>query len=530
MPVPFIYVLRVFTKLDLTQAYQQVELDEESKLLVTIATHKGLFKSNRLSYGVASAPGLFQREMDIIFQDLDKVAIFFDDLVVTGATREEHDRNLTCVLKRLQDCGLTLSKDKCAFAQSNIKFLGFELNAQGIQASSKKVDAIVNMKKPDNLTELKSFLGMINYYSKFIKDYSDLLSPLYKLLRKDKKWCWAKEQELAFKKAKERLASREILIHYSSDYPLKITCDASPVGLGAVVSHILPDGSDRPIAYASRVLSVAQRNYSQLDREALALVFGVKAFHQYVYGRNFILETDHKPLTYIFGPKKGIPQMAANRVQRWAVILASYDFIIKYIKGQDNGPADGLSRVSMKDTSQATDSKDLQVHNYLKAISEELQNLDSKAVRKGTSKDALLSKVRNFVMQGWPDKVEKCFEPFKSRRLELSVEDGCIMWGYRVVIPPSLRAELLVELHGIHLGVVKMKALARSYFWWPGLDKNIEEITKSCKGCLESADDPPKSTLHVWKWPQGPNHRIHLDFYGPIGGHIYLVITDAYSK
>ncbi|XP_018403039.1 PREDICTED: uncharacterized protein K02A2.6-like [Cyphomyrmex costatus] len=166
----------VFTKLDLAQAYQQVVLDEESKFLVTIATHKGLFKSNRLSYGVASASGLFQREMDKIFQDLDMVAIFFDDLVVTGATHEEHDRNLTYVLKRLQDCGLTLSKDKCAFAQSNIEFLGFELNAQGIQASSKKVDAIVNMKKPDNLSELKSFLGIINYYSKFIKDYSDLLS------------------------------------------------------------------------------------------------------------------------------------------------------------------------------------------------------------------------------------------------------------------------------------------------------------------------------------------------------------------
>ena len=162
-----------------------------------------------------------------------------------------------------------------------------------------------------------------------------MVGPLYELLKKNKIWVWTREQDLAFKRAKEYLASREILIHYDTEGHLKSRV-MHLLGLGAVLSHILSDGSDRLIAFASQILSGAQRNCFQLNRKALPLVFGVKTFHQYVYGRNFILETDHKPLTYIFGPKKGIPQLAASRVQRWTVFLAGYDFKIKHIKGQDN--------------------------------------------------------------------------------------------------------------------------------------------------------------------------------------------------
>ena len=174
---------------------------------------------NRLSLGIASAPGLSQREMEKILQNLDKVAIFFDDLVITGSMKEEHDLNVTKVLQRLQDCGLTLSRDKCALAQNSIEFLGFELSDKGIRTSSGKVDAILNIKKPENITQLKSFLGMINYYSKFIKNYADMVGPLYELLRKNKKWGWTKEQNLVFKRTKEHLVLRKILIHYDTEKP-----------------------------------------------------------------------------------------------------------------------------------------------------------------------------------------------------------------------------------------------------------------------------------------------------------------------
>lgn len=190
--------------------------------------------------------------------------------------------------------------------------------------------------------ELRSFLGIVNYYAKFIKNYSSVATPLFNLLKKDTVYKWTFKCDRAFKRIKKLLASSEVLIHYDSELPLKINCDASPTGIGAILAHQCLNGEVRPIAYASRALTVAEKNYSQLDKEALALVYAIKYFHQYVYGRKFILETDHKPLIYIFGPKKGIPQMAASRVQRWAVFLATYDFDIRHIRGKNNAAADSL--------------------------------------------------------------------------------------------------------------------------------------------------------------------------------------------
>ena len=304
-----------------------------------------MYKYNRLSYGIASAPAVFQSKMESVLEDIECVAVYFDDIFVSGKTREAHDRNLRKVLERLVKHGLTVRKGKCVFAKESISFLGYELSEQGVHISQEKIDAIVNMKAPENVAELQSFLGVLTFFSHFIRNYAEIVSPLYELLRSDVKWQWTPERKEAFENAKKHLVSRDTLVHYNPDLPIKITFNASPRGLGAVLFHVFPNNEQKPIAYASRVFTRAEQNYSQLDREALALVFGVKKFHQYVYGRKFQLETDHKPLTYIFGPKKGIPQMATNCVQRWAIFLAGYDFDISHIKGKDNSPADALSRV-----------------------------------------------------------------------------------------------------------------------------------------------------------------------------------------
>lgn len=341
------------------------------------------------------------------------------------------------------------------------------------------------------------------------------MSPLYKLLCNDVKWRWTKQCQEAFENAKKMVASNKVLVHYSTELPVKVTCDASPRGLGAVLTHILPGGEEKPVAFASRALTKAESNYSQLDREALALVFGVKSFHQFVYGRSFILETDHKPLTSIFGSKKGLPQMAASRVQRWAVFLAGYDFQIKHIKGKDNAPADSLSRVLSK-FRESIKNDDAEEYSYLNFVNEDIHAVDCEMVRKETANDPIISKIRDFVQSGWPHKIDDAFKAYQIRQLELTVEDGCLMWGHRVVIPVALRDKLLNELHSIHMGIVKMKSLARSYMWWPLMDKQIESIAKSCKLCLENAGNPPRSILHVWDWPEGPNHRVHADFCGPV--------------
>lgn len=187
---------------------------------------------------------------------------------------------------------------------------------EGIKVSESKIEAIKMMPRPTKVRELQTFLGVVNFYSKFVMGLTEILSPLYQLLKKNVKWEWSGNCERAFELIKEKLVSSEILMQYDPKLPVKITTDASPHRVGAVLSHVLKNGDKRPIAYASRTLSKAEIGYSQLDREALGLVYGVKTFQQYVYGRPFTLETDHKPLIFIFGDKKGLPQMAAARVQR----------------------------------------------------------------------------------------------------------------------------------------------------------------------------------------------------------------------
>ena len=199
---------------------------------------------------------------------------------------------------------------------------------------------------PTNVSQLKSFLGMLNYYGKFLPNLSTHLASLYTLLQKQSPWSWSKPQEEAFKKAKSLLTSSCLLTHYNPAKPLILACDASPYGLGAVLSH--PEGQDElPIAFASRSLAPAEKNYSQIDKEALAIVFGVKHFHQYLFGRSFTIKSDHKPLQYLLGEKKGIPSMASARVQRWALTLSAYDYKVQYVPGKEHANADLLSRLPL---------------------------------------------------------------------------------------------------------------------------------------------------------------------------------------
>lgn len=222
--------------------------------------------------------------------------------------------------------------------------------------------------------------------------------------------------------------------------------------------------------------------------------------------------------------------MSANRVQRWAVVLSAYDFEIRYIKGVDNARADSLSRLplTIKETQERESSKE--EYSYLSYVTENMGIVDHNVVCEKTGLDPILRRIREFVISGWPENIDENLKMYKTKEKELTVENGCLMWGYRVIIPECLRKEILGELHSSHLGIVKMKSVARSYVWWPGINKEIENVTKACELCLETADNPPKATLHSWKWPDGPNIRLHADFLGPIEGKMFLVIIDAYSK
>ena len=259
-----------FTTLDLTHAYNQLLLDEDSRKFVTINTPKGLYQYTRLPFGIASAPAVFQRTMDTILQGVNGVACYIDDIIVTGKTPAEHLEHLEEVLKRLLQHGVHVKRQKCRFLQSSVSFLGHRIDAEGIHPLDDKLQAIVQAPTPTNVQELRSFLGLINYYGKFIPNAATILGPLNQLLRKDAKWKWSQECEHSFVEAKKVLSSSDVLVHYDPTLPIWMAGDASAYGIGAVIAHIMPDGSERPVAFASRTLSSSEQNYAQVEKEALS--------------------------------------------------------------------------------------------------------------------------------------------------------------------------------------------------------------------------------------------------------------------
>ena len=276
--------------------------------------------------------------MDTILQGLPNVFCYIDDILVTGPDDDTHLRNLTAVLERLQRHGVRMKKAKCRFMAEAVIYLGHKIHSEGLHTTTDKVDAVVNAPEPQ---QLRSFLGVVNYYRKSLPNLSTVLRPLNSLLQKRTSWRWTEECKRAFKMAKSCVVESAVLAHYNPDLPLRLAADASAYGIGAVISHVMPNGEERPIAFASRTLQPSECNYAQLEKEALALIFGIKKFHQYLFGRRFTLITDHKPLLAILGPKKGVPSLAAARLQRWALLLSAYNYELEFKPTEQHSNADG---------------------------------------------------------------------------------------------------------------------------------------------------------------------------------------------
>ena len=516
-----------FTKLDLAHAYQQIPLTEASKALTTINTHKGLFRYNRLPFGVSAAPAIFQRTMESIVQGIPHVVVYIDDVLLTEPTEEEHLSTLERVLHGLDEAGLRLKRQKCKFLLPSVEYLGHKISAQGLQPTESKIQDLQDAPVPKDVSQLKAFLGLLNYYGKFIPNLSTLLAPLHRLLEKSTTWHWGSDQQEAFDKVKKVLTSDRILTHYDPTRPLILACDASPYGVGAVLSHQLNDGTRRPVAFASRSLGSAEKKYSQLDKEGLAIIFGVKRFHQYLVGRHFTILSDHKPLQHLFSEDSGIPTLASARLQRWALTLGAYDYTIRYKPGSYHSNADMLRRLPLPSCPPDTPPP---ADNLLAICMLESLPVTAKDVKHWTSRDPVLSRVRLMLFSGWKDTTDDNLRPYQKRQHELSLQDGCVLLGSRVVIPPPGREKILEELHEGHPGISRMKSLARSFVWWPGLDKALEQKVRQCDPCQRTRNLPPVAPIQPWEWPQLPWTRLHIDYAGPFLGHMFLVVVDAHSK
>jgi transposase InsO family protein len=516
-----------FSKLDLSQAFSQMPLNEAAQQLCTINTSMGLLRYSRLPFGISTAPSMFQRVMDSLLTGIEHCAAFMDDVIVTGRNDESHLQNLRKVLSTFKEAGLTCSPSKCSFLQESVVYLGHRIDAEGLHPLKEKVQAILAAPTPQNCTQLRSFLGLVNYYGKFLPNLSDVLGPLHFLLSKDTKWQWKRAQEQAFERCKQMLVEPGVLVHFDASLELFLECDASDYGLGAVIFHRI-DGSDRPVAYASRTLCPAERNYCQLEKEALALVFGVKKFHHYLLGREFGLLTDHRPLLGLLGEDRPIPALASGRVQRWALLLSAYRYRLVHRKGSSLLKADALSRLPMPECPKIVPTPP-EVALVMDSL--DASPVTTSDVRVGTRRDPQLSQVVRCCLSGcWPDPVPSDLQPFSTRSHEMSVQDGCLLWGGRVVIPAGARTQLLQCLHQGHAGASRMKALARGSIWWPGMDRAIEKSASACLQCQQLRPEAPASPLLPWPAPAGPWQRVHVDFAGPVNGRMLLVVVDAFSK
>ncbi|XP_055632916.1 uncharacterized protein K02A2.6-like [Toxorhynchites rutilus septentrionalis] len=476
---------QVFSIIDLSDAYLQVEVDDESKKLLTINTHRGLFRFNRLAPGVKSAPGAFQQLMAKMVSGLRGVEDFLDDILVHSKTLVDHNRIIHMLFNRLRDYGL----DSVYVWRS----------ADSTRIKSTKIAAISEMPAPTDVPTLRSFLGAVNFYGKFAREMHQLRHPLDNLLKKDTKFDWSKKCQHAFQNIKKVLQSGLLLTHYNPEQEIIVAGDASKTGIGAVILHRFPNGIIKAVSHASRSLTVAEQNYSQIEKEALALVFACTKFHRLLWGRRFTLQTDHQSLLRIFGSKKGIPVHTANRLQRWALTLLGYDFNIEYVSTQDF---------------------DLPVTH--------------KSLKIATKKDAVLQKVIPYTQGSWPSRCEGIEDvevrSFFSRRDSYSVIDDCIMMADRIIVPKSLQKRILKQVHQGHPGIERAKAIARGIVFWPTIDEDITNYVRRCPSCANAAKSPPHAQPQPWPRAEGPWQRLHIDFAGPVNGEYYLVVVDSFSK
>lgn len=512
----------LFSKLDFNSAFHQIELSPESREITTFLTHRGLYRYKRLMFGVNCAPEMFQRTMEQVLRGCEGTHVYMDDVLVHGRTKEEHDERLNKVLKALEEKGMTLNTKKCLFGVDAVDFIGHRLTSNGVTVTDSKVEAVKNFREPKTPAEVSSFLGLVNFVGRFIPNLSTETEPLRRLLKKEVPFEWGSEQKKAFNVLKRRLTEKRTLGYYNPEAKTTVIADASPVGLGAVLVQDGP-GGPKVISYASKSLSDSEKRYSQNEKEALALVWACERFHYFLYGREFDLVTDNKPIETIFSPKG----KSCARIERWVMRMQAYKYRVIHKPGKSN-IADPLSR--LLPNCSTNDSFDREEERCLQVLLETATPVALKLgdVEEAFEEDDELQAVSQSLKTGTWEPASKAFQPFA---MELSQVGHAILKGTRLVIPKPLRQHTLELAHEGHPGITKMKQRLRSKVWWPGIDKDCERSVKNCHGCqlvgTPNHPEPMKRTT----LPPGPWQDLAIDFMGPLpSGHSLLVIVDYYSR
>lgn len=516
---------KFFSKLDVCNAFHQVEIAENCREITTFITSKGLYRYKRLMFGISSAPEHFQKIMEHMLIKCQGVANFIDDIIVCGRDEKEHDENLKNVLHVLKVNNVLLNNKKCLFKAREIEFLGHRLSADGIRPLDKYIKTIESFREPKNVEEIQSFLGLINFVGKWIPNLATLTEPIREILRKklhkhaDIFSFWTVKQQRAYDQLKQCLSKIDTLGYYDPDDRTQVIADASPVGLGAVLIQYDSTGP-RIIAFGNKSLTDVEKRYCQTEKEALALVWAIEHFHMYLYGKEFELVTDHKPLEVIFKPRS----KPCARIERWVLRLQAYNYKVVYKPGKSN-IADPLSRLCTNQNSASFDSE-YHINQIVQYARPTALSLKSISEASKSDKDFIL--VRDGLHNNKWDQIVNNYKLFEK---ELWLHDDLLLRGNKIVIPSKLRQEVLAAAHEGHPGIVNMKARLRTKVWWPKIDKDAENVVKNCKGCiLVSGPNPPtpmkRRELPIQAWVDTA-----VDFLGPLPSGDYLfVIIDYFSR
>ena len=511
----------VFSKLDANCGFWQIPLEEHSRDYTTFITPFGRFRFNKLPFGIASAPEHFQRRMNQMLAGLEGVLIHMDDVLVYGKSKQEHNQRLHAVLERIRERGATLNKDKCEFTKAKLHFLRHVIGSDGMSPDPAKTKAILEMEKPKTVTELRRFMGMANHLGKFSPNLSEYSQPLRELLTSKRVWMWGAAQDEAFIKIKGELTKPTVLSLYDLNAQTKIRADASAYGLGAVLLQYHPQQQHwKPVAYASKSLTETERRYSQIEKEALALVWSCEKFSDYIIGKKIEIETDHKPLVPLLSHTS--LDRLPPRILRFRLRLTRFDYSISHVPGKCLYTADTLSRAPLPSADPVFEG-DEDVENFVQAIIQQLPaNKDRlEQYRKAQQDDSLCSQVIGYTKSKWPARhtVKGILSKYWAVRNELTVSDNLLLYRRRIVIPSCLQHETLEKIHHGHQGIQRCRLRVSNSVWWPGASKAVEEFVKLCPTCMKTTP-PPVEPLLQPELPSHPWERVAAD----------LLVVDYYSR
>ena len=528
--LPQLHGKKFFSVVDTKKGYWHVALDHESSLLCTFNTPFGRYRFKRLPFGVKLSQDIFQRKLDEVYRGIPNVMGIADDIVVCGSTQSEHDQAFCEMLKATRKHNVSLNSEKLQFKQAQVDFYGHVLTENGIQPAIEKLEAIHNMKSPSNMGELQTILGTVTYLNRFSTKLADLTSPLRELTKKHVHFSWEPHHQQALDRIKQELRTSKLISYYDPDpsTPTILQCDASKTGIGAWLRQSDSQGNEHIVAMASRSLTETESRYSNIERECLAVTYGLEKFEYFLLGRNVTVETDHSPLEQIF--KKNINE-APGRLQRLLLRCLRFDVNVQYKPGRSIPVADALSRVCHTGATHGTGTttKDASSQRNIHFIS---TPIDLTAVKSSTAQDPTMNLLKHTIYNGWPPYRKQCPQElweFWNFRCDLTLEDGLVLKGSRIVVPTSMRNQVLQAIHLGHQGENKCILRARESVFWPGISADIRQMVKDCDPCNKHKSAQPRLPILQPDLPTRPWEKLGADIF-EFNKEKYLMVVDYYSR